>query len=148
MSQVISLRLRQEQVERTRRVARRLNRTVSETAALLLEEALRVEEFALIQFRSSPAGRQAYIQGSSLAVWEVMLIAAAYDHDAERAAEHLCLSPEKVRAAINYARAFPEEIRTAMEDNAMSFEELRRMVPGAVEFKAPSISQPDEGDSR
>ena len=34
-----------------------------------------MSEYALIDFRDSVVGRQAYMQGSSLAVWEVMMIA-------------------------------------------------------------------------
>ena len=40
----------------------------------LVEEGLRRSEFAFLDFRDSPAGRQAYIQGSTLAIWEVMLL--------------------------------------------------------------------------
>ena len=44
-------------------------------------------EFALIDFRDSPVGRQAYIQGSTLAVWEVMMIVRAYKGNAKKAAD-------------------------------------------------------------
>lgn len=71
MSKVISIRCREPQVERLGRVARRLNRTPSETAALLLDEALRMAEYAHIVFRASAVGRQAYLAGTGLAVWEV-----------------------------------------------------------------------------
>jgi hypothetical protein len=57
--------------------------------ARLVEEGLRRLEFALIDFRGSPVGRQVYIQGSSLAVWEVMMIVRAYKGDAKKAAKHL-----------------------------------------------------------
>lgn len=134
MSHVVSLRLRDEQMERMRRTSRRMNRTVSEAAALLLEEALRMAEFAFIQFRDSPAGRQAYIQGSSLAVWEVVSLAKSYGDDAGRVAAHLEWPETKVRAALNYAAAYPDEIAAAIEDNCLSLDELRRMVPGIEAF--------------
>jgi hypothetical protein len=35
---------------------------------------LRRSEFAFVDFRDSPAGRQAYPQGSTLAVWAVLLL--------------------------------------------------------------------------
>jgi hypothetical protein len=78
MSHVVSMRLRDEQMERLRRLARRLGYTPSEASALLLEEALRTAEFAFIQFRNSPGGRQAYVAGSSPAVWEVVMVARGY----------------------------------------------------------------------
>ena len=52
-STVISLRVSKDQVVRLRRKARRLGRSPSETGALLLEEGLRRDEFAFIDFRES-----------------------------------------------------------------------------------------------
>ena len=69
MSRVMSLRLQDSQIERLNRAARSSGRTASETAAILLEEALRQREFAFIEFRDSPVGRQAYLQGTRLAAW-------------------------------------------------------------------------------
>lgn len=135
MSQVVSMRLREEQMERLRRTARQCGRTPSETAAALLEEALRRNEFAFIDFRNSPAGRQAYVQGTSLAVWEVVLVARSCGMDAKKTAELLRWPAARIKAALNYAAAFPEEIEAAIQDNdAMSFEALSRMLPQAEEF--------------
>ncbi len=75
MSKVLSLRLKDDQIERLARAARRLGRTPSETAALLLEESLREREFTFIEFRDSPVGRQAYLKGTRLAVWQVTALA-------------------------------------------------------------------------
>ena len=87
-------------------------------------------EFPLIEFRDSPVGRQAYIQGSSLAVWEVMMIARDYNGDATAVARHLRWPEEKVRAAFNYTKAFPDEINQAIAENdAMDFEALKRVLP-------------------
>lgn len=118
MSQVLSIRLQDGQAERLGRMARRLGRSKGETGALLIEEALRRSEYAFIDFRDSVAGRQAYIQGSSLAVWEVVMIVRAYNGDVERAAKHLRWPAVHVQAAMNYAAAFPGEIDTALADNA------------------------------
>ena len=78
-SQVVSISLQEGQMERLRRLARRLGRTPSETSALLVEEALRHAEFGLLEFRDSPVGRQAYVQGSRLAVWQVAQLANQYE---------------------------------------------------------------------
>jgi hypothetical protein len=107
--------------------------------ARLVEESLRRSEFALTDFRDSPAACQAYIQGSGLAAWEVMLVARSYGMDAEKTAKHLEWPVPRVQAALNYAEAFPEEIDAAIEDNAsFDFERLRRMVPQARSFSIPS----------
>ena len=137
-TRVISMRLRDEQVERLRRVARRLGHTLSTTSALLLEEALRRLEFALIDFRDSPVGRQAYVQGSTLAVWEVVLLAREHDLDVAATARYLDWGEHMVRAALNYAAAYPDEVDMAIADNdAVGWAELSHMVPAAVEHFAP-----------
>jgi hypothetical protein len=101
----------------------------------LVEEGLRRSEFAFIDFRDSAVGRQAYVQGSSLAVWEVMLLVRSYKGDAPAVAQHLRWPQRKVQAAINYAEAFPEEIQEALSDNdSVAFETLKRMAPQAVDF--------------
>jgi hypothetical protein len=134
-SVVVSMRISQESGKRLRHMANRHGWTPSDASARLVEEGLRRSEFAFIDFRDSPAGRQAYIQGSSLAVWEVMMVARGYNHDATAVARHLRWPEAKVQAAFNYAKAFPEEIKAALAENdAMDFESLKRMLPQAVKF--------------
>ena len=134
-SVVVSMRLPAESGKRLRRMANRHGWTASDTSARLVEEGLRRSEFAFIDFRDSPAGRQAYIQGSSLAVWEVVMVAQDYAHDAAAVAHHLRWPEARVQAAFNYAKAFSEEIETALAENdAMDFESLKRMLPQAERF--------------
>jgi hypothetical protein len=100
-----------------------------------VEEGLRRSEFAFIDFRDSPVGRQAYVQGSTLAVWEVLLLVQSYKADVSAVGEHLKWPEAKVQGAINYAKAFPEEIEAALSENtATDFEALKRMLPQAVEL--------------
>jgi uncharacterized protein (DUF433 family) len=130
MSRVVSMRLREEEADRLLKLSRRLRRSVSETAALLIAEKLREEEFPLIEFRGSPLGRQAYVKGTSLAVWEVVLVARQLGMDARRVAEHLGWPEERVRAALNYAEAYPEEVEPLVsEAEGVTFERLRRRLP-------------------
>jgi len=134
-SVVVSMRLPAESGRRLRRMANRHGWTPSDASARLVEEGLRRSEFAFIDFRDSPVGRQAYIQGSSLAVWEVMMVARGYAHDAAAVAQHLEWPEAKVQAAFNYAAAFPEEVNDALAENdAMDFASLKRMLPQAEEF--------------
>src|SRR5215469_4056419 len=65
---VISMRLPAESGNRLKRMATRHGWTPSDASARLVEEGLRRSEFAFIDFRDSSAGRQAYVQGSTLAV--------------------------------------------------------------------------------
>jgi len=134
-SMVLSMRLPMTSGKRLKRLAKQHGWTPSDTSARLVEEGLRRSEFAFIDFRDSAAGRQAYVQGSSLAVWEVMLLLRNYKADASRVARHLQWPELKVRAAINYAEAFPAEIEEALSENdSADLATLKRMAPQTVEF--------------
>jgi hypothetical protein len=134
-SMVLSMRLPVESGRRLKRIAKRHGWTPSDASARLVEEGLRRSEFAFLDFRDSPAGRQAYIQGSTLAVWEVILLLHSYHGAVAAVAKHLRWPEAKVRAAVNYAEAFPEEIDEATAENdAADFETLKRMLPQAVDF--------------
>jgi len=134
-SVVISMRLPAESGNRLKRMANRHGWTPSDASARLVEEGLRRSEFAFVDFRDSPAGRQAYIQGSTLAVWEVMLLVQSYKANVSAVARHLKWPEAKVQAAINYAKAYPEEIEGALSENAaIDFEALKRMLPQASEL--------------
>src|ERR1017187_5788013 len=133
-SMVISMRLPAASGARLKRLAGRHGWTPSDASARLVEEGLRRSEFAFIDFRDSPAGRQACIQGSSLAVWEIMLLIRGYGADIAAVAKHLGWPLGKVQAAVHYAEAFPEEIDEALSENdSTAFDSLKRMLPQAVE---------------
>jgi hypothetical protein len=132
---VISMRLPAKSGQRLRRMASQHGWTPSDASARLVEEGLRRSEFAFVDFRDSATGRQAYVQGSSLAIWEVMMLARDYKNDAAKAAKHLRWPEAKVQAAFNYAKAFPDEIKRAIANNdAVDFEALSQMLPQAKEF--------------
>jgi hypothetical protein len=81
-------------------MANRHGWTASDSSARLVEEDLRRQEFAFIDFRDSPAGGQACLQGSTLAMWEVMLLVESYRKDMPSLAKHLKWPEAKVQAAI------------------------------------------------
>jgi hypothetical protein len=137
-STVISMRLPAESGNRLKRMASRHGWTASDASARLVEEGLRRSEFAFVDFRDSAAGRQAYIQGSSLAIWEILLLVRSYRADVAAVAAHLQWPEARVHAAVNYAKAFPGEIDGALAENeAVGFEVLKRMLPQATEFVSP-----------
>jgi uncharacterized protein (DUF433 family) len=127
-------------MERLERAARRLGRTPSETAALLLEESLREREFAFIEFRDSFVGRQAYIKGTRITVWQLVDIARSFGDVGETAA-NLEIPAVAVSAALAYAAAYPEEIESAIADNSPTIDELKRLIPNlhirTVDASAP-----------
>ncbi len=141
-SMVLSMRLPVESGRRLKRIANRHGWTPSDASARLVEEGLRRSEFAFLDFRDSPAGRQAYIQGSTLAVWEVILLVRSYHGAVAAVAKHLRWPEAKVRAAVNYAEAFREEIDEATAENdAADFETLKRMLPQAVDFASRNTNR-------
>lgn len=130
MSKVVSTRLPEETEARLQRLARRLGKTPSETGAMLIEESLRETEFAYIEFRNSPVGRQAYLKNSNLAVWQVIMLAEQYQYNVEQIVTHLQKSTEWVKAAFNYAEAYPEEISLAIADDlAIDYTTIERILP-------------------
>lgn len=136
-STVISMRLPVTSGERLKRMASRHGWTPSDASARLVEEGLRRSEFAFIDFRDSSVGRQASIQGSSLAVWEIMLLVRSSRNDLRVVARHLHWPITKVQAAVNYANAFPNEIHEALAENdAANLTTIKRMLPQTIEFKA------------
>lgn len=141
-SVVVSMRLPEESGRRLKRMASRHGWTPSDASARLVEEGLRRSDFALIDFRDSPVGRQAYLQGSTLAVWEVLLIVRDNKGDARKTARYLDWPEARVRAAIHYAEAFPAEIDAAIEENAaVRADTLKRMLPQMTALRAGGNSR-------
>jgi uncharacterized protein (DUF433 family) len=139
MSQILSLRLPDQMIERLDRFARRAGNGMTRTKAsvMLLEESLRESEFALIEYRDSPVGRQPYMKGSGLAIWEVIMIVKRYDMDAERVIKDYPHPLENIKAAINFYQAYQEEIDQAIEDNNMGYEAIKCLLPNARLFEIP-----------
>jgi hypothetical protein len=132
-SMVISMRLPIASGKRLKRMANRHGWTPSDASARLVEEGLRRAEFAFIDFRDSPAGRQAYMQASTLAVWEVMLLFRSYKQDTSAVARHLRWPEAKVQAAVNYADAFPHEIAESIAENdEVDLKALKRLLPQTI----------------
>lgn len=145
---VISMRMPLESGNRLRRLASRHGWTASDASARLVEEGLRRAEFAFIDFRDSAAGRQAYIQGSTLAVWEVILLIRSYKSDASDVAKHLAWPEAKVKAALHYGQAFPEEIEAALSENsAVDFATLKRLLPQATKIPSPRTRKPRNAEA-
>jgi predicted transcriptional regulator len=142
MSTVVSIRLKDEQIERLRRAARQLGRRTSDAASLLLEEALRQREFAFIEFRDSPAGRQAYLKRSRVAVWWIEHLARDLGENAEGIAALLEIPVSAVKSALAYAAAYPGEIAEAIADNERPAEELDRAVPSLEIFTVNDAAAP------
>jgi uncharacterized protein (DUF433 family) len=128
---VVSVRLDPNEVERLRQLARQAGRSPSELGADLLSESIRRSDFAFIEFRDSASGRQAYIQGTRLAVWQAITVLRSHGGHVAKAAAQLRWPEAKMHAAIAYTKAFPEDIEDAIHANeSVDFERLSRLLPG------------------
>ena len=136
MSQVVSTTLPDNTAERLKKLALSLGQTPGETSAMLIEESLREAEFTYIEFRNRSTGdRQAYMKGSNLAVWQVIMLAQNYDMNCEKVAQHLVRTLEWVQAAFNYAKTYPDEINEAIADfQAIDYTALQQILP-QIELK-------------
>ena len=112
-----------------------MGRTVSELAARMVIEGRRREDFAWIDFRQTPVGRLAYVQGTRQPVWWLARLARHFKADIGKLAKHLDLPAAQVKAALNYAAAFPDEIGAAIRDyEEITIEDLKRQLPNLEIF--------------
>ena len=139
MSQILSLRIPEQMGERLDLFARRLGNgtTRSRAAIMLLEESLRESTFVFIEYRDSPIGRQPYMKGSGLAVWEVVMIARQHEMNAESMARDYPYPVRNLISALSFYEAYPEEIDQAIEDNDVGYEALKRLLPNLQLFEIP-----------
>jgi uncharacterized protein (DUF433 family) len=134
---VLSFRLPHEERSRLERLARRMGRTLGELAARMVIEGRRREDFAWIDFRNSASGRMAFLQGTRLQVWWLARLARQLKGDPGAVAEHLGLPLAQVKAALNYALAFPDEIETSIRDyEETTLNDLKRQLPNLEVFEA------------
>jgi uncharacterized protein (DUF433 family) len=82
-------------------------------ARYVIEKSLE-NEFPGISFRDSLSGREAFLTGHRVAVWEVA-DASRETKSIKETAEHFRWPALLVKRALAYAKAFPEEVRRASE---------------------------------
>ena len=116
---VQSCRIEADHAALLARQARRRHLEVSTLSSLYLKEKALEEEFPGIGFRDSIGGREAYLLGHRVAVWEVM---DAYQEakTIAKTAGHFRWPPALVRCALAYAKAYPKEIARQREAEAGS----------------------------
>ena len=129
-----SLRLRSGLRLYLEELAERNQRSVSDVAQQLLEEAIRTRECPGIYFTDEPAGRTAKIMGTGLGVWEVMRDYVAAGEHQDRVREIFPqLTPAQVDAAQNYFRRYRDEIQRRIDENAsLTAESVVARYPGLV----------------
>jgi uncharacterized protein (DUF433 family) len=106
---VQSCRIEADHAALLSRQAKRRHLEVSTLSSLYLKEKALEEEFPGIGFRDSVGGREAYVLGHRVAVWEVVDVQRETKVIA-KTADHFRWTPALVRCALSYAKAYPKEI--------------------------------------
>ena len=82
-------------------------------ARYVMEKSLEAE-FPGISFRDTLSGREAHLSGHRVAVWEVVAVAGEIG-SIEKTADHFHWPTVLVQRALDYAKAFPEEVQASQE---------------------------------
>lgn len=109
--------MNRETVARIRVRAEARGERLSDALRRYAEEGDRAETHPGIVFRSGPAGRRAGLAGGP-DVWEIVLALRQGDggnEAAERLAEELSITPDRIAVALRYAADFPAEIEGRIE---------------------------------
>jgi uncharacterized protein (DUF433 family) len=107
---VRSCRLEKESAALLARHAKKRRLEVSTLSSMYLREKAIEEEFPGIGFRDSAGGREAYILGNRVAVWEV-LDTYQEARSIAQTADHFGWPEHLIKCALAYAKAFPEAVR-------------------------------------
>jgi len=111
---VQSCRIERDHAALLARQAKRRHLEVSTLSSLYLKEKALEEAYPGLGFRDSVGGREAYVLGHRVAVWEVEDVYRRTKTIA-RTAEHFRWPPALVRCALAYARAYPKDIKEQRE---------------------------------
>lgn len=111
---VQSCQIEPEHAKLLLRQAKRRHLGVSTLSGLYLKEKALEEEFPGIGFRYAAGGREAYVLGHRVAVWEVLDVYREAKTIA-RTADHFGWPDHLVKRALAYARAFAAEIAAQRE---------------------------------
>jgi hypothetical protein len=118
------------------REAKRTKRSKGAVLNELAEEAIRMRCFRGIGFKDEFPRRRAWVMGTGLDVWEMIMLYK--DYGPERRAELIenhDVQDFHIDAALAYYQAYPQEIDDILEENSKPIEywlekypELRRMI--------------------
>lgn len=124
----VGVRMPEATCEVIRQISSSRGRTPSDLLAEYAEEMARMHRFCHIEFRDTPLGRMAYVAGTRTAVWLLCDLVRQNKGDVKKTAELHEWPVTKVRAAVNYAKAYRDEIDSLIaRAHAMTEEDLRQL---------------------
>ena len=106
---VQSCRIEKDHAALLSRQAKRRHLEVSTLSSLYLKEKALEEEFPGIGFRDAIGGREAYLLGQRVAVWEVLDVHRE-TKSLSRTADHFGWPDYLVKCALAYAKQYRDEI--------------------------------------
>ncbi len=106
---VQSCRIEEDQALLLARQAKRRHLEVSTLSSLYLKEKALEEEYPGVGFRDSVGGREAYVLGHRVGVWEVVEVHREAKSVA-KTAQHFRWPLALVRCALAFAKAFASEV--------------------------------------
>lgn len=106
---VQSCRVEKDHAALLSKQARRRRLEVSTLSSLYLKEKAMEEEYPGIGFRDAAGGREAYVLGHRVAVWEVLDVYREAK-TIGRTADHFGWPDYLVKCALAYAKASPDEV--------------------------------------
>ena len=128
MTKPISLRLDTGALGRLERLAIRRGLPPATIGAAYVDEGTRMDLHPGVEFRSTPAGRTAFVRGTRLQVW--MALDAIRDFGGvEKAARALRIPALLLAGAKNYGQEFSEEMAACREAGRRPLEDIARLVP-------------------
>jgi uncharacterized protein (DUF433 family) len=108
-TRVQSCRIEESEAALLSRQAKRRHLEVSTLSSLYLKEKALEEEFPGIGFRDAAGGREAYVLGHRVAVWEVVDVHREAK-SVSRTADHFSWPDYLVKCALAYAKQYPDEV--------------------------------------
>lgn len=115
-SQARGIRVAAELEEAVAREAAERQKSWSNMAQELLEEAIRMRRAPGIVFADGPSGRRAVVAGSGLDVWEVVATWKEGGKDFEVLRRNYSwMTVQQLRAALSYYQLYPAEIEARLE---------------------------------
>lgn len=125
----LSIRFDRALLDRLRRMAAGQHTTPSGFAQQLVDEGLRLQEFPGIVFRDGPSGRRAGLAAGP-DVWEIVAAlrgsALRGEASVDAVAADMSLTAGRVRVALAYYGAYPQEINAEIADNTRAAEAALR----------------------
>src|ERR1043166_1148214 len=125
----LSLRVPLQVKQDLEHLSRRFGTSPATLGADYVTQGVRTTLHPSIEFRQTPAGSMPYLRGVRLPVWLAVRTVADCNGNAQRAARLLKLPVLLLKAALLYAKAFPDEIAADRAAGHRSLDDLDNLVP-------------------